>query len=107
MVTSSLLKLDIERLLERVERLIGTKLPREVVEVTLEPGIDTLCIRFKKPSSGELGEPVHPQIHLFKDGQTNDIRAIELLDVDELLKQDSWSFKVVAPSGAVDSSEKH
>ena len=87
MVTISLLKLDIERVLRRVERLIGTKLPREVVEVTLEPGIDMLCIRFKKPFSGELGEPVHPQIHLFKDRETNDIRAIELLDVNELLKE--------------------
>lgn len=87
MVTSSLLNLDIERLLERVERLVGTRLPREVVEVTLEPAVDMLCIRFKKPAGGELGEPVHPQIHLFKDGETNDIRAIELLDVDKLLKE--------------------
>jgi len=86
-VTSSLLKLDIDRLLKKVERLTGTRLPREVVEVTLEPSLNTLCVRFKKPAGGELGEPAHPQIHLFKDKSTDDITAVELVDMDELLKE--------------------
>jgi len=85
--TSSLLKLDIDGLLGKVERLTGTKLPREVVEVTLEPSLNTLCVRFKKPVSEELGEPAHPQIHLFKDKGTDEITAVELLDIDELLKE--------------------
>jgi hypothetical protein len=75
-------------LLEKVERLVGTKLPREVIEVTLEARINRLCIRFKKATSGELGEPIHPQIHLFKDRESNDISAVELLDVDEFLRED-------------------
>ena len=87
MVTSSLLKLDIDGLLGKVERLTGTKLPREVVEVTFEPSLNTLCVRFKKPVSGELGEPRHPQIHLFKDKSTDEITAVELVDMDELLKE--------------------
>jgi len=86
-VTSSLLKLDIDGLLGKVERLTGTKLPREVVEVTLEPSLNTLCVRFKKPVGGELGEPAHPQIHLFKDRGTDEITAVELVDMDELLKE--------------------
>ena len=87
MATSSLLELDIPRLLRRAESLAGTKLPREVVEVTLEPQLDILCIRFKKPKEGELGEPVHPQIHLFRDRQTDEITAVELLEMDELMKK--------------------
>jgi len=84
-VTSSLLKLDIGGLLEKTERLTGTKLLREVVEVTLEPSLNTLRIRFRKPVVGELGEPGHPQIHLFKDRGIDEIMAIELLDIDKLL----------------------
>jgi hypothetical protein len=84
-VTSSLLKLDIDQLLEKVERLTGTKLSREVVEVTLEPSLNTLCVRFKKPAGAELGEPAHPQIHIFRDRDTDEITAVELIDVDELL----------------------
>jgi len=86
-VTSSLLKLDIDGLLGRVERLPATRLPREVVEVTLEPSLDTLCVRFKKPVGGELGEPAHPQIHLFKDESNDQIAAVERVDMDELLKE--------------------
>ena len=87
MVTSSLLKLDLDRLLEKVEHLTGTKLPREVVEVALEPSLNILCVRFKKPTGGELGEPVHPRIHLFKDKGTDEITAIELSNMDELLQE--------------------
>ncbi len=83
MATSSLLDLDIQRMLRRAERLAGSKLPSEVVEGTLEPVLNTLCIRFKKPSRGELGEPVHPRVHVFRDTETNDITAVELLEIDE------------------------
>ena len=54
-------------MLEKMERLTGTKLPREVVEVTLEPGPNALWVRFKKSVRGELGEPAHPRIHLFRN----------------------------------------
>ncbi len=84
MATSSLLGLDIQRLLVRAEHLAGTKLPKTVIEVTLEPKLDTLCVRFRKPSHGELGEPAHPQIHLFRDKTNREITAVELLEIDEL-----------------------
>ena len=84
MATSSLLGLDLQRLLHRAEHLAGTKFPREVVEVTLEPELNMICIRFKKPSDGELGEPAHPQVHLFKDRATNEVTAVELLEIDKL-----------------------
>lgn len=87
MATSSLLGLDIQRLLRRAEHLAGIKLPKEVIEVTLEPKLDTLCVRFKKPSDGELGEPSHPQVHLFRDKTNHEITAVELLEIDELSPQ--------------------
>jgi hypothetical protein len=70
-------------LLHKAEGLAGTKFPAEVVEVTLEPKLNTLCIRFRKPSDGELGEPAHPQVHLFKDSATNEVTAVELLEIDK------------------------
>lgn len=87
MASSSLLDLDILGLLREAESLAGTKLPREVVEVTLEPQLNMLCIRFRKPTDGELGEPVHPQIHLFRDRRTDEITAVELVEMDQLLKK--------------------
>jgi hypothetical protein len=70
-------------LLRRAELLAGTKFPREVVEVTLEPKLNTLCVRFRKASDGEFGEPAHPQVHLFKDKATNELTAVELLEIDK------------------------
>ncbi len=87
MATSSLLDLDIQRLLRKAEGLTGTKLPKDVVEVTLEPRLNMLCIRFKKPTDGELGAPAHPQIHIFKEERTDEITALEFLEIDELLKE--------------------
>ena len=42
MVTSSLLKLDLGQLLEKVERLAGTKLPRELWRLPWNPA-STCC----------------------------------------------------------------
>ena len=58
-------------------------MPAEVVEVTLEPKLNTLCIRFRKPTDGELGEPTHPQVHLFRDVATNQVTAVEILEIDK------------------------
>lgn len=86
MATSSLLDLDIHLLLRKAEDLAGTKLPREVVEVTLEPQLNILCVRFRRASDGELGEPVHSKVHLFRDAATDEVTAVELLEIDQLLK---------------------
>ena len=87
MAASSVLDLDIPSLLRKAGNLAATKLPKEVVEVTLEPQLDMLCIRFRKPKDGELGEPVHPRIHLFRDSRTNEITAVELTEMDQFLRK--------------------
>jgi len=84
MVTTSLLKLNVEGLLVRVESLAGVKFPRDIIEVSLEPKLNMLCIRFKKPSKAEFGEPVQPGIHLFTDKDTEEITAVEIVDLDKL-----------------------
>lgn len=84
MVTTSLLKLNVEKLLVRAESLTDVKFPRDIIEVTLEPKLNMLCIRFKKPSKAEFGEPLHPRIHLFTDKDTKEITAVEIIDLDKL-----------------------
>ncbi len=84
MVTTSLLKLNVEELLVRLESLTNVKFPRDVIEVTLEPKLNMLCIRFKKPSKAEFGEPLHPGIHLFRDKGTRELTAVEIIGFDKL-----------------------
>lgn len=84
MVTASLLKLNIGELLVKVEKLTRVKFPRDIIEVSLEPKLNMLCIRFKKPSKAEFGEPLQPGIHLYTDKDTKEITAVEIIDLDKL-----------------------
>lgn len=86
MVTTSLLELDVEGILRKVERLTGAEFPKDVVEVSLEPQLKMLCVRFKKPSKAEFGEPLRHGIHLFTDRDTDEITAVELIDWEKLTK---------------------
>ena len=84
MVTASLIELDINKLLVKLEKLTPVKFPRDVIEVSLEPKLNMLCIRFRKPSKAELGEPLHPGIHVYKDKDTEEITAVEIINLDKL-----------------------
>jgi hypothetical protein len=84
MVTASLLELNVDEILGKVERRTRVKLPRDVIEVSLEPKLKMLCIRFKKPTVAELGEPLRPGIHLFTDRDTLEITAVEIVDLERL-----------------------
>jgi hypothetical protein len=84
MVATSLLGLNVGELLVKVEKLTGLKFPRDIIEVSLEPKLNMLCIRFRKPSKAELGEPIHPGIHLFSDKDTKEITAVELTELNKL-----------------------
>ena len=86
MVTTSLLELDIDEILSEVQKLTGHKLPKDVIEVSLEPKLKMLCVRFKRPTKAELGEPLKPGIHLFTDKDTDEITAIEIIDLERLKK---------------------
>ena len=84
MFTTSLLKLNVEELLVKVEGLAHVKFPRDTIEVSLEPELNLLCIRFKKPGKAEFGEPLYPGIHLLTDKHTKEITAVEIIDLDKL-----------------------
>jgi len=86
-VETSLLELDLKKILRRVEELSGIRLPKVVLEVTLEPELGLLCVRFGRPKGGELGEPVHPGIHVFRDSETGEITAVEVLEPSKLLNE--------------------
>jgi hypothetical protein len=84
MVTTSLLDIDMDKVLAQVERLAHVKLPRDVIEVSLEPKLKMLCIRFKKPLKIELGEPVTEEISLFTDKDTDEVTAVEVFNLEKL-----------------------
>mgnify|MGYP001064616242 CR=1 FL=1 len=84
MVTTSLLELEMREVLAKVEKLTGVKLPRSIIEISLEPELKVLCIRFKKPKKAEFGEPLYPGIHLFSDKDTKEITALEITDLNRL-----------------------
>ncbi len=87
MVETSLLELDLKKILRRVEELSGIRLPKVVLEATLEPELGILYVRFGRPKVGELGEPVHPAIHIFRDSETGEIAAVEVLEPSKLLNE--------------------
>ena len=86
MVTTSLLELDVEDVLRKAERITSLEFPRDVIEVSLEPSLKMLCIRFKKPSKAEFGAPLRHGIHLFTDKDTDEITAVEIIDWEKLTK---------------------
>jgi len=66
-VTMSLLNLNLGRLPPEVQRLAGVSLPSDVTEISLKPDLNILHVRFRKTVKAELGEPLHPKIHLFRE----------------------------------------
>ena len=86
MATTSLVTLDLEKLISKVERITNLGLPQRVLEATLEPDIDLLCLRFKKPRKAELGEPVHPLVHVFREKACRGITAVEIVNPEALIK---------------------
>jgi hypothetical protein len=81
---TSLLDVNLKRILSKAETLTGVKLPLEVVEASIAPGIGVLHVRFREPREAELGEPLHPRIHLYRDKDTGEITAVEVISPEEL-----------------------
>jgi len=89
MVVESLLQIDLRVLIDSLERKTGVKLPRKVIEVYLDDERDLLFIRFKEPKKVEVGEPLSTEAvaTLFTDEDTNEVTALEIIEVSELLKE--------------------
>jgi hypothetical protein len=89
MDVKSLLEIDLEKLLSNIEEKFGMKLPRRVIEVYLDVKHDMLFIRFKEPSKTEVGEPLQTKaiVTLFSEEESNEITALEIIGISELLKE--------------------
>jgi hypothetical protein len=85
----SLLEIDFEKLLLSIESKCSIKLPRRVIETYLDVEHDMLFIRFKEPSNTEVGEPLKMKAiaTLFTEEETNEITALEIIGISELLKE--------------------
>jgi hypothetical protein len=84
----TLLDIDLRSLLRRLEEASRTKFPKEVVEASLVRNV--LHVRFSYPRGAEVEvEPLDLKtpVFLFRDCETGDVTALEVLDVDELLKE--------------------
>lgn len=86
MAITSLLEIDLRKILGIVEKVCRVKLPSRVVEVSLLPSEGVLHVRFAEPKRLELGEPLHPLVHIYRDEDTNEVTAIEIIDLERLLK---------------------
>jgi len=86
---SSLLDIDLRILIEAIEKKTGVKPPRKVIEAYIDDEHDLLFIRFKEPEKVEVGEPLPTEAitTLFTDEDTNEVTALEIIDVSELLRE--------------------
>jgi len=83
-----LMDLNVKSLLKGLENAYGVKLPEEVIEISLVRNV--LHVRFSYPKGAEVEvEPLQLKtpVFLFRDCETGEITAIEVLDVDELLRE--------------------
>jgi len=80
----TLMDLDLRKLLRHVEELCSVELPRRVIEVALVED-SMLYVKFREPRGLEVGEPLHPLIHIFKDSESREISALEIIDLDRML----------------------
>ena len=94
-MVGSLLEMDLEKLLLSIESRCGIKLPRRVIETYLDVDHDILFIRFKEPSNTEVGEPLEIKAiaTLFTEEKTNEITALEIIGISELLKELNTDIK--------------
>jgi hypothetical protein len=57
---------------------------KPTLRARIVPGESVLHLRFREPRGLELGEPLHPKIHLYRDKDTGEVTAIEIIDPEEI-----------------------
>jgi len=89
MAITSLLDIDLRLLIEGIERACRIVLPRKETEAYLDPKAEILHIRFSEPRGMECGEPLPLKTlaTIFRDEDTNEITAIEILKPEDLLNE--------------------
>jgi hypothetical protein len=89
MAITSLLDIELRSLIEGIERACRIILPRKVTEAYLDSKAEILHIRFSEPKRMECGEPLPLKtlVTIFRDDDTNEITAIEILKPKDLLNE--------------------
>ncbi|MCC5998656.1 MAG: hypothetical protein LM573_06220 [Thermofilum sp.] len=89
MVITSLLDLDLRKILDLIERKYSIKLPKKVIEVYLNDTHDLLFVRFKEPQGIETGEslPTRAIATIFIEEKTGEITALEIVGLSDLLEE--------------------
>lgn len=89
MVITSLLDLDLRKILVLIERKYSIKLPKKVIEVYLDDTHDLLFVRFKEPQGIETGEPLPTRAiaTIFIEEKTGEITALEIVGLSDLLEE--------------------
>lgn len=88
MAVISLLDIRLKEFLEALEKRAGIKLPRRVVSVSLAEGV--LHVRFAYPKTMETDVeplPLKTPAFLFRDEETGEITALEIIDIEEALAE--------------------
>jgi len=88
MAVTSLLDIKLKELLRRIEKKSGIKLPRKIISASLNEGV--LHIRFNYPKTRETNVeplPLKTPTYLFKDEKTGEPTAIEIININEALKE--------------------
>jgi hypothetical protein len=70
----------------------NTKLPEKILEISLLPEDGIFYIRFKETLEKEIGEPVHPLIHIFKD-EKGYISALEIINLNKIMQAKNNTLK--------------
>ena len=88
MALKSILDIDLKKLVKTIEEKTGEKLPKKVVSISLSENV--LHIRFAHPQTRETDVeplPLKTPIFLFRDEKTREVTAIEIINIDEALKE--------------------
>jgi len=84
----TLLDINLRKLLKKLEEKTGEKLPRKIISISLTE--NTLHIRFTYPKNRETDVqplPLKTPTLLFRDQETGETTALEIIDVEETLKE--------------------
>ncbi|PNV78632.1 MAG: hypothetical protein C0200_00055 [Thermoproteota archaeon] len=93
-MVSTLLAINLASLLEALEERTRIKLPTTVIEVSLAEGV--LHIRFSHPKTREADVeplPLKTPAFIFRDEETGEITALEILDLGEALRELGMKLK--------------
>jgi hypothetical protein len=88
MAVKTLLDIDLGLLLKKLQQTCNIELPSSVIEASLVRNV--LHIRFSYPNKPETNVeplPLKTPAFLFRDEESGEITAIEIIDIQEALKE--------------------